>query len=86
MYELGEKTLTRKRGDAKDRMDITDMIAVLQTYDEKEVTIPTIACDGYNKMPRASGFEILAEHIVGLMEEMQSLKEEISKLNVARCS
>ena len=86
LYGFGEETITKRRGDAKARMDITDMIAVLQTYDEKKVTIPTIVCDGYNKMPPASGFEILAEHIVGLMEEMHSLKEEISKLNAARSS
>ena len=60
------------------------MIAVLQTFNEKAVTIPTKACDGYNKMPPASGFEILSEQRVGLMEKVQNLKEEISKLNAAR--
>ena len=54
------------------------MIAVMQTYDEKKVTIPKIVCYVYNKMPQPPWFEFLAEHIVGLVEEMQIFKETIN--------
>ena len=52
----------------------------LRSLDEENIVLPAFLSDGFNKMPPTSGFEILAQHIVGLVTEIGSLKEEISQL------
>ena len=52
----------------------------LRSLDEENIVLPAFLSDGFNKMPPTSGFEILAQHIVGLVTEIASLKDKISEL------
>ena len=37
-------------------------------------------CDEYSSIPPSSGFEVLADHLVHLMEEVSDLKKEVAAL------
>ena len=48
--------------------------------------MPKFLADSYKSIPPSSGFEILADHIVHLMDEIHSLKTEVSSLVESRKS
>ena len=60
--------------------DLCDMLTLMRKLDENEVLLPVFLCDGYNKMPPAAGFEVVAEHIVTLMSEITLLRTEVTLL------
>ena len=45
--------------------------------DDEEKILPKFLCDGYAHMPPSSGFDIITEHLTGLVMEINSLREEI---------
>lgn len=74
------KEITKRRGDGKVKAHIIDMLAMLRQQDEDDAPLPTFLCNGYNKMPPANGFDVITEHLVGLVTEVSALKEEVRLL------
>lgn len=80
LYKQSGEVMTKRRGDCKMRSDLVDMLSLFRRLDEEGKVLPNFLCDGYSKMPPASGFEIIAEHIVGLMTEIGTLRSEINEM------
>ena len=80
MCNFASEDIIKRRGDDKIKSDIVDILTILKKHDEDEKPLPKFLCDGYNKMPPSNEFEIITEHLVGLVSEVSSLKEEIKIL------
>ena len=61
-------------------MNLNDIINRLRDADERNEQLPLFVADAYSSMPPASGYEVLAEHLVHLMEELQGLKSQVGIL------
>lgn len=78
-----KENIPRRRGENKVRSDLSDMISLFRKFDEDNMELPKFLCDSCSSMPPSSGFELIAEHIVGLVTEIGDLKSEISDLKAA---
>ena len=76
---IGE-TIVRRQGANKVKSNIEDILLMMKTCDDAEKELPKFLCDGYAQMPPGSGFEVLAEHIIGLVTEVAAMKEELKAL------
>ena len=45
---------------------------------------PVEKCDSYNGLPPSSRFELIANHVVNLMEEISSLRKEVEAFRESR--
>ena len=61
----------------------SDILSLLRVLDEENVKLPRFLCDGYSNMPPASGFETIAEHIVNLMLQIDTLRSEVQTFKSA---
>ena len=86
LYNAVDEPMSKRKGENKARNDLSDVLALLTKCDSKDKELPKFLCDGYNKMPPASGFEVLASHMVCLIEEVANLKSEVSKLKTDKGS
>jgi len=75
----GEAVVTR-RGPGKLRSDISDIVTQFRNLEESNTVLPRFLADSYNSVPPVSGFEVLADHIIGQLTEIGTLKEEVSSL------
>ena len=75
----GESAITR-RGEGKFRSDISDILIQIKKTEENGTELPDFVADSYKSMPPSSGFEVLAEHVVCLIDEINSLREEVISL------
>ena len=84
LFVSTNESATRRRGEGKAKADLQDIIAAFRKLDEKNVTIPKFVADSYKVMPPASGFEVLADHLVSFISEFALLKEELKELRAAK--
>ena len=75
----GESAITR-RGEGKFRSDVSDILIQIKKTEENGMELPDFVADSYKSMPPSSGFEVLAEHVVCLIDEINSLREEVKSL------
>ena len=75
----GESAITR-RGEGKFRSDVSDILIQIKKTEENGTELPDFVADSYKSMPPSSGFEVLAEHVVCLIDEMNSLRKEVKSL------
>lgn len=80
LYEITGEPIKQRRGPGKIKADLSDIIAEFKSADEKNFELPIFVSDNFRSMPPASGFEVIADHIITLMDEMGKLKEEIGSL------
>ena len=80
VFTYANETVISRRGKSKVSADITDILELLRRRNEDNFEFPKFLADGYGKMPPSAGFEVIAEHIVGLINELQSVKVEIAQL------
>ena len=76
-----KKVLFSRNGKA--RSDLTDILTLFNKNEQSGVHLPKFLADSFDAMPPVSGYEILAEHIVDLLEQVGDLKEKIKTLNEA---
>ena len=84
LFNFSGGSITHRRGDSKVKSDMTDILMQFKNADENNIPLPSFVADSYDGMPPASGFEVLAGHLIHLMEEMAELKEQIGVLNEAQ--
>ena len=72
-FALTKETPTIRQGDGKSKADINDIIQQLKKNEEESVTMPKFLADSYKSIPPSSEFQILADHIVHLMDVIHSL-------------
>ena len=80
LYNFSEDACVKRRGGGRTTADLTDIISLLRKLDENCVSLPSFLAADFLSMPPASGFEVVAGHIVDLMAEMARLREEIECL------
>ena len=76
---VGDKPPNR-RGNSKTLSDLTDIIALFRKLDDSDFAFPRFFCDSYRGMPPASGFELIADHIIGLVSQIEELKTTVKSL------
>ena len=84
LYSFTDESCVQRRGDGKTRANLTDIITLMRKIDEDSVTIPKFLSDSFDSMPPASGYEVLADHIISLLSEMGNLRQQIDKLTTNR--
>ena len=82
LYSKAETETTARKGKSKSTSELSDIFSLLKTVDESERELPKFLCDGFNKMPPAAGFEVLAEHIINLMSEISQLRADVSAFDL----
>ena len=82
---IGEKG-KRRRNENRLLHELQDILNLLEKCDGGEVLLPKFVADSYNALPPSSGFEIIASHIISLMDEISSVKTDVAALKDARLS
>ena len=77
LFNLVKEPITSRRGEGKCRADLNDIFNCLCDLDERNVDLPKFVADTHSSMPPTLGYNVLAEHLIHLMEEMSSLKEQM---------
>ena len=80
---VGEKG-KRRRNENRLLHELQDILSMLEKCDDGDVLLPKFVADSYNALPPSSGFEVIASHIISLMDEISSLKTEVAALKDAR--
>ncbi|CAF2038490.1 unnamed protein product [Rotaria magnacalcarata] len=63
-----------------------DILDLVEISDEKGVKLPKFVADSYDALPPTSGFGIIGDTIMSLMDEVSKLREEIKTLRDMRLS
>ena len=58
-----------------------DIMEVFKRIDQQGGSLPKFLSDSHADMPPASGFEIISEHLLELINEVASLKEKLLQMN-----
>jgi len=82
LFSLTDETVIQRKGSGKTRAELLDIISHLKSIEETNTAIPKFLADSHSSMPPASGFEVLADHIVSLLTELHTLKGEVPTLTL----
>ena len=66
--------------------EIQDIMFVFDRCEVENVNLPKFVTDSFNGLPPTSGFEVVAHHIVTLIDEISSLRQEVEALRESRLS
>ena len=66
---IGDKPKHR-RGEDRVWNELQDIMSVLERCDCENIKLPKFVCASYNGLPPSSGFEVVAHHIVSLIDEI----------------
>ena len=80
---IGEKPKHR-RGEDRLVNEVQDIMFVFERCEIENVKLPKFVSDSYNGLPPTSGFEVVAHHIISLIDEISSLRKEVVALKEAR--
>ena len=80
LFSATGETLILRRGEGKLKAELGDIIAEFRKIDRNGLELPTFVADSFSSMPPASGFEVLSEHLVSLLSEIGSLKQQVTSL------
>ena len=83
LYGFTDESCVQRRGEGKTRANLNDIISLMRKLDEDGITIPKFLSDSFDSMPPASGYEILADHIISLLSDMGNLRQEINKFTAS---
>lgn len=84
LYELAGEKPKRRRHENRRINEIQDLLDMLRKCESSGISLPTYACDSYDSLPPSSGFELVAQHIVSLIDETTSLRKEVEALREQR--
>ena len=82
LFKCLDETIPRRRGDNKSKSDLHDMLETLKKVDANKVDLPKFLCDSHGSMPPASGFEVISEHLLGLVVQVNTLNEQVRDLKL----
>ena len=61
-----------------------DLLYILKICDDSGIKLPKYVADSYDSLPPTAGFEIVAQSMVILIDEISSLKKEIAYMKEKR--
>ena len=80
---VGEKP-KRRRHENKMLNEMHDLLDILKRCEESDIPLPKYVADSYDSLPPTSGFDVIADKMVSLNEEISLLKDEIRFLKESR--
>lgn len=80
---FGEKP-KRRRHENRMLNEVIDLLDILERCDEENFNLPKYVADSYDSLPPTSGFEVIAQSVVSLIDEISTLKREINFLTESR--
>ena len=80
---VGEKP-KRRRGEDRMMHEVRDILDILKRCDENKRELPKFVVDSYDGLPPSSGFELIAQSLTALNDEIVSLRKEIEHLKDSR--
>lgn len=86
LYSFSDEACVVRRGDNKNKANIQDIINLYRKLDEDNTPLPKFLADRFDCMPPASGYEVIADHILQLMTEISNLSSEVSVLKATMSS
>ena len=70
LFSITGEIPVQRRGDDRTKTELRDILHQFRQIDEKETSVPRFVADNYSSMPPGSGYEIISEHIVTLIQEI----------------
>ena len=64
--------------------EMKDIMDIITRCDDKDKTLPKFVADSYDGLPPTSGFEVVANYIVQLIDELTHLRKELAQLKENR--
>ena len=80
---VGEKPI-RRRNENRKTNELQDVMAILKRCDEKRMDLPKFVADSYDSLPPSSGFDVVAESLISLIDEISLLRKEVEFLKEKR--
>ena len=74
----------RRRNENRLVNEMKDIMDMLIHCDDNSIRLPKFVADSYNGLPPTSGFEVVANYILKLNEELSNLREEVTELKQIR--
>ena len=71
---VGEKSI-RRRNENRVLNELQDIINLLKKCDDKGMALPPFVADSYDSLPPSSGFEVVAQAVGSLIDEIAFLKK-----------
>ena len=84
LFNLVSERSIRRRNENRIMHELKDILDMFKKCDESKVSLPLFVADSYNGMPPSSGFEIIAQSMQTLIQEIANLKKEIEVLKEVR--
>ena len=76
---IGEKP-KRRRNENKIMHEVRDILDILKRCDDTNCELPKFVVDSYDGLPPSSGFELIAQSLTALNDEILALRKEIEYL------
>ena len=73
---VGERPI-RKRNENRILHELQDITGLFNKCDEENKKLPTFVANSFNALPPLSGFELVADHMVKLNEEILALGKKL---------
>lgn len=80
LFEITGAEYSKRRGNDKLKSEVNDIIQEFRRIDENNISVPAFMANSCNDMPPASGFEVLSEHIIMLLTEINNLRSQVGDL------
>ena len=80
---IGDKP-KRRRGEDRIMNEVRDILDMLKRCDESKFELPKFVVDSYDGLPPSSGFDLIAQSLTALNDEILNLKKEIEFLKDSR--
>ena len=80
---IGQKPI-RRRNENRIVNELRDIVDILKKCDETAVVLPKFVVDTFDGLPPSSGFEVIANTLVSLNDEIAMLKKEVETLRDSR--
>ena len=84
LFAFVSDTPKRRRGEYRLNNEINDILDTFEKCFDENIKLPIFVADSYNSLPQSSGFDIIAQHMISLVDEINDLKKEIDSLNKSR--
>ena len=80
---IGEKP-KRRRNENRIMHEVRDILDLLKRCDDNNCELPKFVVDSYDGLPPTSGFDLIAQSLTALNEEISALRKEIEYLKENR--
>ena len=80
---MEERNIHRRN---EDRLvnEMKDIMDIITRCDDKDLILPKFVADSYDGLPPTSGFEVVANYMVQLIDELTHLRKEVAQLKESR--